>query len=102
MFKMVHLPNLLLLLGSCYYCSVGAIEFIGFGAEFDDQELTPDSVLSSADLTFDRPIIFFGEEFTSVSVSYELCKFSTLGAIILSSSHSILIQLATPNAVTAY
>ena len=66
---MVQLPNLLLVLGSCYCCSVGAIEFIGFGAEFSDQELIPDSVISSADLSLDRPIIFFGEEFTSVSVS---------------------------------
>lgn len=68
---MSHTNHLLLwvLLSCCLGAALGSIEFIAYGVSSGDLQLTPDSASSSAELSLDMPIIYYGRTFNSVFVS---------------------------------
>ena len=67
---MVLVSKLLVLIIACYYCTVGiaAVRFLDFGMAFGDSQITQDT--DSVELTLERPIIYYGEPYTSVFVSH--------------------------------
>lgn len=68
---------LLVLLSCCSWAAVlGAIQLLPYGTMAGDLQLIPDSATSSAELTLNTPIIFYGRGFNSAFVSFYLCQVS--------------------------